>query len=96
MLQSGTVLLQSGTATWCYKVGQGLLQSGTAFFITKWDNFITKWDGYYKVGRFYYKAGRVLQSGTVITKWALTFIPDILRETIPRKQFLNAGYLFSS
>ena len=72
MLQSGTVLLQSGTATWCYKVGQGLLQSGTAFFITKWDNFITKWDGYYKVGRFYYKAGRVLQSGTVITKWALT------------------------
>ena len=47
MLQSGTVLLQSGTATWCYKVEQGLLQSGTAFFITKWDNFITKWDGYY-------------------------------------------------
>ena len=55
-----------------YKVGQTLIQSGTAFVITKWDDFITKWDGYYKVGRFYYKVGRVLQSGTIITKWALT------------------------
>ena len=87
MLQSGTVLLQSGTATWCYKVGQGLLQSGTAFFITKWDNFITKWDGYYKVGRFYYKAGRVLQSGTVITKWALTACFHFINKYIDIKYF---------
>ena len=56
-----------------YKVGQlSLLQSGSAFVITKWDDFLTKWDGYYKVGRFYYKVGQVLQSGTIITKWALT------------------------
>ena len=68
-----TNLLQSGTAFGVLQSGTILLQSGTAFFITKWDGFITKWDGYYKVGRFYYKVGRVLQSGTIITKWALTY-----------------------
>ena len=51
LLQSGTVLLQNGTAFWYYKVRRGLLQSGTALFITKWDNFIIKRDRYYKVGR---------------------------------------------
>ena len=60
--------LQSGTAFWYYKVRRVLLQSGTAFGITKWDSFITKWDRYYKVGQFYYKVGQVLQSGTIITK----------------------------
>ena len=72
LLQSGTILLQSGTAFGYYIVEQTLLQSGTTFVITKWDDFITKWDGYYKVGQFYYKVGQVLQSGTIITKWALT------------------------
>ena len=79
LLQSGTVLLQSGTAFGVLQSGTVLLQSGTALFITKWDDFITKWDGYYKVGRFYYKVGQVLQSGTVITKWALT---PYLRKTV--------------
>ena len=85
LLQTGTILLQSGAGTtkwddfitkwdsfWLLQSGTILLQSGTAFVITKWDDFITKWDGYYKVGRFYYKVGQVLQSGTIITKWALT------------------------
>ena len=65
-------LLQSGTAFRYYKVGQAFLQSETALFFTNQNDFITKWDRYYKVGQFYYKAGQVLQSGTVITKWALT------------------------
>ena len=33
----------------CYKLGQHLLQSATAFIITKLDNFITKWHNYYNV-----------------------------------------------
>ena len=60
--------LLSGTGFCYYKVGQLLLQSGTSYLITRWDNFITKWDGYYKVRQFYYKVRRVLQNGPVITK----------------------------
>ena len=52
-----------------YKVRWQLLQSATAFFITKCDSyFITKCDRYYKVRRFYYKVRQVLQSVTIITK----------------------------
>ena len=61
-------VLLSGTGFCYYKVGQLLLQSGTSYLITRWDNFITKWDGYYKVRQFYYKVRRVLQNGPVITK----------------------------
>ena len=50
-----------------------LLQSATAFFITKCDGLllqsatsvITKCDRYYKVWQFYYKVRQVLQSATV-------------------------------
>ena len=67
-----------------YKVRWQLLQSVTAFFITKCDNLllqsattillqsvtsvIIKCDRYYKVRRFYYKVRQVLQSVTIITK----------------------------
>ena len=61
-------VLLSGTGFCYYKVRQLLLQSGTSYLITRWDNFITKWDGYYKVRQFYYKVRRVLQNGPVITK----------------------------
>ena len=58
-----------------YKVRQVLLQSATAFFITKCDGLllqsatsvITKCDRYYKVWQFYYKVRQVLQSATVHT-----------------------------
>jgi len=49
-------LLQSGTGFWYYKVGQFLLQSGTALLLQsetillQSGTGITKWDGYYKVG----------------------------------------------
>ena len=56
------MLLQSGTAFQLEK----LLQSGTEV-VTKWDSFfVTKWDG------SCYKVGQVLQSVTIVTKWALT------------------------
>ena len=71
-------LLQSGTAFRYYKVGQVFLQSETALPFTNRNDFITKWDRYYKVGQFYYKAEQVLQSGTIITKWALTLAFIIL------------------
>ena len=46
-----------------YKVRHVLLQSATAFFITKCDSFfITKCD------KCYYKVRQVLQSATIITK----------------------------
>ena len=67
-----------------YKVRWQLLQSVTAFFITKCDNLllqsataillqsvtsvITKCERYYKVRRFYYEVRQVLQSVTIITK----------------------------
>ena len=62
----------SRTALRYCEVGQVFLQSETALFFTYRNDFITKWDRYYKVGQFYYKARQVLQSGTIITKWALT------------------------
>ena len=54
LLQSGPVLLQSGTAFGVLQSGTILLQNGTGF--TKWDDFITNRDRYYKMGR-------LLQSG---------------------------------
>ena len=65
-------LLQSGTAFRYYKVRQIFLQSETALFFISQNDSVTKWDRYYKVGQFYHKAGQILQSGTIITKWALT------------------------
>ena len=58
VLQSGTILLQSGTAFRYYKVGQ-------LFVITKWDRL------YCKVGQLLLlQSGTILlQSGTGITKW---------------------------
>ena len=65
-----------------------LLQSGTAFLLQTKMGLITKPARYYKLGRpllqiqsgpgitnwdeCYYKVGQVLQTGTIITKWALT------------------------
>ena len=73
---------------WLLQSGTILLQSGTAFVITKWDDFITKWNGYYKVGRLYYKVGQVLQSGTIITKWALTYETKVHHG---RSRFMTSG-----
>ena len=56
-------LLQSGTVFVRYKVGRKFLQSGTACFVTKWNETVTNWDRCHKLGR------RLLQGGTCVTKW---------------------------
>ena len=64
LLQIGAAyLLQNGAGVitnWgsCYKLGQPLLQIGTA---------ITNW------GKRYYKSGQLLQIGAIITNWGITY-----------------------
>ena len=69
-------LFQSGTAsaTFYFKVGQGLFQGGAETVISKYVNVFqcgSKWGkSYFKVGqlrqsgeKFYFKAGQLFQSG---------------------------------
>ena len=62
------VLLQSATAFFITKCDGLLLQSATAFLLQSTTSVITKCDRYYKVWQFYYKVRQVLQSATIITK----------------------------
>ena len=69
------MLLQSGTAFQlkkCYKVGRRLLQSGTAFCYKVERNLLQSGTGVREWDGNCYKVGKVLQSGTIVTKWALT------------------------
>ena len=59
------VLLQSATAFFITKCDGLLLQSATAFLLQSATSVITKCDRYYKVRQFYYKVRRLLQSATV-------------------------------
>ena len=61
------VLLQSATAFFITKCDGLLLQSATAFLLQSATSVITKCDRYYKVWQFYYKVRRLLQSATVQT-----------------------------
>ena len=58
------VLLQSATAFFITKCDGLLLQSATAFLLQSATSVVTKCDRYYKVWQFYYK----VQSATIITK----------------------------
>ena len=62
------VLLQSATAFFITKCDGLLLQSATAFLLQSATSVIRKCDRYYKVWQFYYKVRQVLQSATIITK----------------------------
>ena len=62
------VLLQSATAFFITKCDGLLLQSATAFLLQSATSVVTKCDRYYKVRQFYYKVRQVLQSATIITK----------------------------
>ena len=59
------VLLQSATAFFITKCDGLLLQSATAFLLQSATSVITKCDRCYKVWQFYYKVRRLLQSATV-------------------------------
>ena len=68
-------LLQSATAFFITKCDGLLLQSATAFLLQSATSVITKCDRYYKVWQFYYKVRQVLQSATIITKCDSTHGP---------------------
>ena len=68
------VLLQSATAFFITKCDGLLLQSATAFLLQSATSVITKCDRYYKVWQFYYKVRQVLQSATIITKCDSTIV----------------------
>ena len=60
------MLLQSATAFFITKCDGLLLQSATAFLLQSVTSVITKCDRYYKVWQFYYKVRQVLQSATSV------------------------------
>ena len=68
------MLLQSETAYFITKCDNLLLQSATAILLQSTTSLITKCDRYYKVRQFYYKVRQVLQSGMVITKCDRTLV----------------------
>ena len=44
-------MLQIGAALFYYKLGQTLLQIGTALLLQIGASVVTNWDSYYKLGR---------------------------------------------
>ena len=79
-------MLQIGPALFYYKLGQTLLQIGTASLLQIRASVITDWDSYYKLGqpllqnraaitnwgKMYYKLGQVLQIRATVTNWGIT------------------------
>ena len=80
------VLLQSATAFFITKRDGLLLQSATAFLLQSATSVITNCDSYYKVWQFYYKVRQVLQSATIITKC------DSTKELITRPRCLSFSF----
>ena len=78
-------MLQIGTASFCYKLGQALLQVGAASFLQIGASAVTNWGSYYKLGQLllqnratitnwdhmYYQLGQVLQITAIITSWGV-------------------------
>ena len=78
-------MLQIGTASFCYKLGQTLLQVGAASFLRIGASAVTNWGSYYKLGQLllqnratitnwdhmYYQLGQVLQITAIITSWGV-------------------------
>ena len=71
-----------------YKLGQTLLQLGTAYLLQNGASVITNWGSYYKLeqpllqigaaitnwSKLYYKLGQLLQIGAIITKLGITSV----------------------
>ena len=78
-------MLQIETASFCYKLGQTLLQVGAASFLQIGASAVTNWGSYYKLGQLllqnratitnwdhmYYQLGQVLQITAIITSWGV-------------------------
>ena len=56
-------MLQIGAALFYYKLGQALLQIGTASLLQIGVSVVTNWDSYYKLGK------PLLQYRAAITNW---------------------------
>ena len=81
-------MLQIGAALFYYKLGQTLLQIGTASLLQIRASVITNWDSYYKLGqpllqnraaitnwgKMYYKLEQVVQIRAIITNEGITTI----------------------
>ena len=81
-------MLQIGAALFDYKLGQTLLQIGTASLLQIRASVVANWGSYYKLGqpllqyraaitnwgKMYYKFGQVLQIRTIITNLGITCI----------------------
>ena len=79
-------MLQIGAASFCYKLGQTLLQIGSASLLQIGTSVVTNWGNYYKLGqlllqnravitnwrKIYYKLGQVLQIRGIITNCGIT------------------------
>ena len=79
-------MFKIGAALFYYKLGQTLLQIGTASLLQIRASVITNWDSYYKLGqpllqnraaitnwgKIYYILGQVLQIRAIITNWGIT------------------------
>ena len=69
-----------------YKLGNLVLQTGSASLLQIGGSFVTYWGSYYKLGqpllqnraaitnwgKIYYKLGQVLQIRAIITNWRIT------------------------
>ena len=76
-------MFEIGAALFYYKLGQTLLQIGTASLSKIRTSVVTNWGSYYKLGqpllqnraaitnwdKMYYKLGQVLQIRAIITTW---------------------------
>ena len=82
----GKPVLQIVAALSYYKLGQTLLQIGTASLLQIGASVVTNWGSYYKLeqpllqnraaitnwDKIYYKLGQVLQIRAIITNWGIT------------------------
>ena len=72
LLQTGASVLQIGVASFCYKLGQVLLQIGAAFLLQIGASVITNYVSLIitNQGKFYCKSRQLLQiRATVFTNW---------------------------
>ena len=88
MTSLGKLALHIGAALFHYKLGQTLLQFGSALLLQIRASVVTNRDSYYKLGqpllqnraaitnwgKIYYKRGQVLQITTITTNWGITRI----------------------
>ena len=86
------MLLQSATAFFITKCDGLLLQSATAFLLQSATSVITKCDRYYKVWQFCYKVRQVFQSATIITKCDSTNHQQLSDPTTVSLHFNQAGH----